>query len=102
MYTAAYADHSNSDCFACAILTHGDDDIVYGIDRSLPIKTILCQFNSLWCRGLSNKPKLFFFQVRYDKCMRACVKFVMFLEGENNMHMNARTNTHTCAHTHAR
>lgn len=66
--TAAREDHSNSDCFACAILSHGDSGLVYGTDGSIDIDTLVAGFKGDKCISLAGKPKLFFIQAcRGDK-----------------------------------
>lgn len=58
----AYAtDHSEYNCFACAVLTHGGkDDILYAKDGEYHIRNIMDPFRH--CRSLDGKPKLFFIQ----------------------------------------
>jgi len=64
LFVAGRKDHSQYDCFALAILTHGDEgDAFYGIDGErflladlmVPIKK---------CRTLAGKPKICIVQVR--------------------------------------
>jgi hypothetical protein len=56
-------DHSESDCFGCAVLSHGDEDHVFGSDgKKMEIKLLLHPFNGSMCRTLRAKPKFFFFQ----------------------------------------
>ncbi|XP_065642909.1 caspase-3-like [Hydra vulgaris] len=56
---AANEDYSQMSCCACAILTHGEEGIVYGTDAFVKIKDITKLFRS---RTLAGKPKLFLFQ----------------------------------------
>lgn len=71
-------DHSNEDCFACVISSHGDQDyvrrpshsglteatdVVYGVDGVLHLKTLMQLFKPCNCPTLAAKPKLFFIQV---------------------------------------
>ena len=57
-------DHSEYDCFACAILTHGDEnDVLYAHDGQLHLKDFTAPFESQNCPSLAEKPKLFFIQV---------------------------------------
>ena len=64
---ASEDNHSESDCFACAFLTHGsqknDEDIVYGEDNFLYNNDIFALFKGDNCRSLVGKPKFFIFQV---------------------------------------
>ncbi|XP_067672187.1 caspase-7-like [Haliotis asinina] len=71
-------DHAQADCFACAILSHGDNetfqpqkttndmlrhDIVYGVDGLVvPTRFLLGIFNDECCPELEGKPRLFFIQ----------------------------------------
>ncbi|XP_048248459.1 caspase-3-like [Haliotis rufescens] len=71
--------HSKSDCFACAILSHGGDavipdntpgavllerqDYVLGVDGGVVlVASIISIFSDTRCPGLVGKPRLFFFQ----------------------------------------
>ncbi|KAK3590198.1 hypothetical protein CHS0354_041256 [Potamilus streckersoni] len=62
MSKAAAEDHGDRDCFACAILSHGEEGIVYGHDKKVPIADIVRPFVGDNCPSLVNKPKLFFIQ----------------------------------------
>lgn len=62
----ARADHTHNDCFACAILTHGDqDDVLYAKDGKYKLKDVTRLFGADKCPSLAGKPKLFFIQVRW-------------------------------------
>lgn len=54
-------DHSDVDCFGCALLSHGDEGIIYGTDTIMLIDTLLQPVKD--CVTLRGKPKLFFIQV---------------------------------------
>ena len=56
----ANADHSSYDAFIFAILTHGEEGLVYGIDGTLTIREITSKFKKT--KTLAGKPKIFFFQ----------------------------------------
>nr|AEO22138.1 caspase 8 [Branchiostoma lanceolatum] len=58
-----HEDHSNYDCFAACILSHGSQGQVYGSD-SVPvsIRDLAEEIKSTKCPSLSGKPKLFFIQ----------------------------------------
>ena len=75
---AAKADHSQADCFSCAILSHGDElhvvdkrcpgtherlDVVYATDQIIPTRDIVDMFTDHMAPTLANKPRLFFIQV---------------------------------------
>ena len=63
-FLVATNDHSEYDCFACAILTHGDtNDVLYAHDGKLHLKDFTTPFESQNCPSLAEKPKLFFIQV---------------------------------------
>ena len=55
-------DHSSCASFGCAILTHGEDGVVYGTDRSIEIDRITELFKGDKCKSLVGKPKVFFIQ----------------------------------------
>ncbi|XP_052791312.1 caspase-3-like [Mya arenaria] len=74
---ASRSDHSQADCFACAILSHGDqvhvidkkipdqhvrEDVVYGTDQIILTRDIVGLFTDQKCPTLTNKPRLFFMQ----------------------------------------
>ena len=56
----AKQDHSDADCFVCVILSHGDNNMVFGVDKDIEIETLLKPFKAN--RTLAGKPKLFFLQ----------------------------------------
>lgn len=75
----AKSDHTNADCFACAVLSHGDEvhvvdkrepgkhereDLVYAIDQIVLTREIVELFRDEKCPSLLGKPRLFFIQVR--------------------------------------
>lgn len=60
-YIAA-EDHSDADCFACVILTHGDADGLHGTSGRLKETDIMDCFNADKCPSLAFKPKIFIFQ----------------------------------------
>ncbi|XP_030195895.1 caspase-7 isoform X1 [Gadus morhua] len=55
-------DHSDSSCFACILLSHGEEGMIYGTDGAMPIKTMTSMFRGDMCKSLVGKPKLFFIQ----------------------------------------
>ncbi|MCI4384339.1 hypothetical protein PGIGA_G00037550 [Pangasianodon gigas] len=55
-------DHTDSSCFACILLSHGEEGMIYGTDRAMPIKNITSLFRGDMCKSLVGKPKLFFIQ----------------------------------------
>ncbi len=59
MKQAAIMDYSNLNCFVCAILTHGQEGILYGTDGTVQIRDVTSYFRG---PNLAGKPKLFIFQ----------------------------------------
>ena len=55
----AAMDHSNYDCIICAVLTHGEEGLIYSTDGKIMIKELTTKFR---CKSLRGIPKLFFFQ----------------------------------------
>ncbi|KAG8431841.1 hypothetical protein GDO86_019747 [Hymenochirus boettgeri] len=60
--TVAQQDHGDSACFACILLSHGDEGLIYGTDGAMPIKVLTTLFRGDNCKSLVGKPKLFFIQ----------------------------------------
>ena len=68
LFSAAAYDHSDCDCFGCAILSHGREGFVYATDRLIPLEALTVPFKGDRCPTLVGKPKLFFIQVwEYEK-----------------------------------
>jgi hypothetical protein len=58
---ASSVDHSDSDCFLCVVMSHGNEDkIVTSDNKVMSFEEIMAPIKS--CASLSDKPKLFFFQ----------------------------------------
>ncbi|XP_046568752.1 caspase-3-like [Haliotis rubra] len=62
MTQASKDDHSDSDCFVCVILSHGEEDKIYGTDGPVEVTRLLDPFKGHRCPTLTGKPKLFFIQ----------------------------------------
>lgn len=62
MNEASQLDHSDSDCFGCAILSYGIEGRVYATDGMLPLDVLIVPFKGDKCPMLVGKPKLFFLQ----------------------------------------
>ncbi|XP_046376743.2 caspase-7-like [Haliotis rufescens] len=62
MIQASKEDHSDSDCFVCVILSHGEEDRIYGTDGPVEVTKLLDPFKGHRCPTLAGKPKLFFIQ----------------------------------------
>lgn len=58
----AKLDHTNNDCFACCILTHGEHGQLWGSDHRFPVDMMFNQFLGDACHTLAGKPKMFFIQ----------------------------------------
>jgi hypothetical protein len=57
----AERDHSESDCFLCVVMSHGNEDKIVTRDNlKMSYKEIMEPIKM--CKSLENKPKLFFFQ----------------------------------------
>lgn len=58
--------HFDADCFACVVLTHGDEGgLVYGSDGAIHIDQLIAPFRGSSCPSLCGKPKMFFIQVSF-------------------------------------
>ena len=58
---ASSVDHSNSDCFLCVVMSHGNEDkIVTSDNKEMGFEEIMAPIKQ--CSSLCDKPKLFFFQ----------------------------------------
>lgn len=57
----AQRNHANYDSFVCCILTHGEQNMIYGAD-SIPISLLDLSGALKICTTLINKPKMFFIQ----------------------------------------
>ncbi|KAI0212695.1 Caspase-3 [Lamellibrachia satsuma] len=53
----AKEDHTNNDCFMCAILSHGDSGLVYGTDGIVQLDNLVNPFKGRQCPTLAGKPK---------------------------------------------
>lgn len=62
LQNVAKDDHSKRNGFACVLLSHGEDGLIYGTDSPLELKMLTSLFRGDRCRTLAGKPKLFFIQ----------------------------------------
>ncbi|XP_068570326.1 caspase-3-like [Cebidichthys violaceus] len=62
LYKVSKEDHSNSASFACVLLSHGDEGVIYGTDGFEKLEDLTKNFKGDRCRSLVGKPKLFFIQ----------------------------------------
>lgn len=61
-YFSSKVDHTNNDCFAVCILSHGEHGQIWGSDTKFPIEMLFNSFLGEKCPTLVGKPKLFFIQ----------------------------------------
>ncbi|XP_035669569.1 caspase-7-like isoform X2 [Branchiostoma floridae] len=59
---AAAADHSDADCVLVALLSHGEEKMIYGTDGMVEIADLAAHFNGVNCKSLVGKPKIFIIQ----------------------------------------
>lgn len=59
---AASQDHTDNDCLAVAILSHGEHGYLYAKDTQYKLDNIWHYFTANFCPTLAGKPKLFFIQ----------------------------------------
>ncbi|XP_030251201.1 caspase-3-like [Sparus aurata] len=62
MLSVSQEDHSGSASFACVLLSHGDEGIIYGTDGLEKFENLTQYFKGDSCKSLVGKPKLFFIQ----------------------------------------
>ncbi|KAL4241043.1 peptidase C14A [Mactra antiquata] len=67
MQEVASCDHSDSDCFGCAVLSYGREGFIYATDKLVPLETLTHPFRRDKCPTLVGKPKLFFIQACTDR-----------------------------------
>lgn len=64
-------DHSDNDCLAIFVLSHGNSDTIYAYDKEYAVENLWENFLGEKCDTLCGKPKLFFLQAcrgnTYDK-----------------------------------
>lgn len=55
------ADHTNEDCFAICILTHGNNNVIYGADEvEITLEVLINDLKT--CKTLAGKPKMLFIE----------------------------------------
>ncbi|XP_068181127.1 caspase-3-like isoform X2 [Antennarius striatus] len=60
--TVSQEDHRDSASFACVLLSHGDEGVIYGTDGPEKFENLTKFFKGDRCMSLVGKPKLFFIQ----------------------------------------
>lgn len=84
----ARIDHSDTDCFVCVLLSHGDNGVVYGTDRDVEIEHLIQPFK--YNRSLAGKPKIFIVQAcRGSKYMEGVDTNPYSIEYVNKIPMEA-------------
>ena len=63
LFLVASEDHSERDCVVVAVMSHGDDGILYAKDQQYKPERLWSYFTSDQCPTLAGKPKMFFIQV---------------------------------------
>ncbi|ALC46122.1 decay [Drosophila busckii] len=74
----AREDHSQNDCFALVVMSHGSEGKVYAKDMSYPVERLWNPFLGDSCKSLVNKPKLFFIQACRGENLEKAVEFTTF------------------------
>ena len=59
----AAEDHSENDCVLVALMSHGDENLLYAKDQECKPEKLWSHFTSDQCPTLEGKPKIFFIQV---------------------------------------
>uniref|UniRef100_A0A3P9MVU9 Caspase-3 n=1 Tax=Poecilia reticulata TaxID=8081 RepID=A0A3P9MVU9_POERE len=62
MDAVAKEDHSQNASFVCVLLSHGDQEVIYGTDGFKKLETLIKCIKGHHCTSLVGKPKLFFIQ----------------------------------------
>ncbi|XP_070532603.1 caspase-3-like [Ptychodera flava] len=99
-------DHRDADCIIVAILSHGDNRMINGIDgESVQICNLTGYFSRDKCRSLIGKPKLFFIQAcegtKFDPGVQSNLEVDSPAAGSANafMHMPAEADFLVCLST---
>ncbi|KAJ3660714.1 hypothetical protein Zmor_005150 [Zophobas morio] len=64
-------DHTDSDCLAIVVMSHGNNGKLYARDREYPTRTIWEYFTANNCPTLAGKPKLLFVQACRGSCLHS-------------------------------
>ncbi|XP_050518888.1 caspase-like [Diabrotica virgifera virgifera] len=54
--------HTECECLIIAVMSHGDEGIIYARDQAYPTKKLWSYFTPIRCPSLAGKPKMFFIQ----------------------------------------
>lgn len=72
----ANEDHSENDCLAMVVLSHGiNSTFVYAKDNPYPVEVLWSSFTADKCPTLAGKPKLFFVQVNYMPILKSDINY---------------------------
>ena len=74
---AANLDFAPYGCFTCAILSHGQEGVVYGTDGTVDIRELTGYFRE---QNLVGKPKLFMFQACQGSLSFSCEVYIVFVD----------------------
>ncbi|KAH9518588.1 Caspase-7 [Bulinus truncatus] len=66
LQNAASIDHTNSSCFVCVILSHGEEGYVFAHDDRVALDELVSPFKGDKCPSLVGKPKIFLIQACRD------------------------------------
>lgn len=84
-YVVAKKDHSESDCFLMAVLSHGELGILYARDTPYKPECLWSPFTADKCPTLAGKPKMFFIQAcQGDKLDGGVTMCRTETDGQNN------------------
>lgn len=61
-FPVASENHKDRDCLFVAMLSHGDEEGIYGTDYPIGYEELMAPFKE--CKSLVGKPKIFVVQVR--------------------------------------
>lgn len=62
-FAVSAEDHSDYDCLVVAILTHGEEGLLFASDSAYKHEQVFDNFRGDKCPSLVGKPKIFFIQV---------------------------------------
>jgi Caspase domain len=83
LFLVASEDHSERDCVVVAVMSHGDDGILYAKDQQYKPERLWSYFTSDQCPTLAGKPKIFFIQVSVNNVpdMNSCLIYLICCVG---------------------
>lgn len=86
LFVVAKRDFTDSDCVFVALLSHGDEGVIYGTDGPVQYEQIFSLFKPPEVnKSLVGKPKIFLIQVRSEFITRSNYSLILpLLEGRIN------------------